>query len=208
MARTVLTNRIALVLGIECAPGRAAAQQLSRAGCRVLLASRDENKLQQLGQQLQQKGGEPHLVVLPEEPVHLEEVLRKARELVSHIHLVVNALAFCGNADAVAQGDAKRLDVAVAADLIGRGPVRMVTLWPDSEAPPSPVQPEAWHGFLLLGSLQRLDTERVDELDATGTLHLRAGAIADTIVAVFQIPPSVRPLALKLECIPSIEKKS
>jgi len=210
MARTVLEDRSAIVLGVDSAPGRATAQQLSRANARVLLASRDEAKLDTQGEHLERKGGRPVLVVLPKERARFAEVLEKARGT-QHLHMVVNALALCH--DGTAAGQAAALDDARAADaachdlLAGRGPLKMLTLWPaDAEVPP-PVAADAWHGYVVLGPHQRLDTERVDELDAKGALHLRAGGVADTVVAMFQIPPSVRPSRIHLECVPSAEKK-
>lgn len=210
MARTVLEDRSAIVLGIDTAPGRAAAQQLSRANVRVLLASRDEAKLDAQGSHLERKGGRAVLVVLPPDRARFAEVIEKARGT-QHLHMVVNALALAHDGTdasrAGAEQDALEADRICHSLLAGRGPLKMVTLWAADREVPPPVAADAWHSYLVLGPHQRLDTERIDELDATGNLHLRAGGVADTIVALYQVPPSVRPTRIHLDCVPSAEKK-
>lgn len=211
MARTILEGRTVLVIGTECAPGRAAAQQLSRAGCKVLIASRDEEHADDLAMNLQKKGGDLTVVVLPEDFDETADVLRRARDASGHIHMVVNAWAFCydedRNADR-ARAEASRLDTVCDELLAGRGPLKMLTMWPDGTALPAPVRHDAWHGFVTVGPVQRLDTEMADELDArAGHMVVRAGALADSIVCLMLLPPSARPGVVRIDAVPSTEKK-
>lgn len=211
MARTILEGRTVLVIGTECAPGRAAAQQLSRAGCKVLVASRNEEHADDLALNLQKKGGDLTVVVLPDSLDDAADVLRRARDASGHIHMVVNAWAFCYEADgdgARHRAEARQLDRVCDELLAGRGPLKMLTLWPGDEALPEPVRHDAWHGHVVVDKVQRLDTEMVDALDAqAGIMHVRAGALADAIVCLMLLPPSARPGLVRVEAVPSTEKK-
>ena len=211
MARTILEGRTVLVLGIECAPGRAAAQQLSRAGCKVLIAARDEQRADDLALQLQKKGGDITVVVLPDSIDDAADVIRRARDASGHIHMVVNTWALCYQDDADAfrhRAEARKLDTDCDQLLSGRGPLKMITVWPVDELLPPPARHDAWHGFVVVGALQRLDTEMADALDsAVGTMHVRAGSLADAIVCLLLLPPSARPSTVRLDAVPSTEKK-
>lgn len=211
MARTILEGRTVLVIGIECAPGRAAAQQMSRAGCKVLIAARDEERADEIAYQLQKKGGDLTVVVLPESINDAADVLRRARDASGHIHMVVNAWALCYGDEADAythREEAKKLDADCDQLLSGRGPLKMITIWPADEMLPAPARHDAWHGFVAVGALQRLDTEMADALDSSvGAMHVRAGALADAIVCLMLLPPSARPSTVRLDAVPSTEKK-
>ncbi len=210
MAKTIIEGRNVLVVGIDNALGRACAQQLSRAKCRVILAARDEEKLETLSTQLIKKGGDPVILVLPEDNADWSDLVRKARDLVGHVHLVVNTAGFCYENDAdraAAEQDAAALDRACAEHLFEHGPLKLLTFLHEDSPIPAPIAPDAWHGYVVLGPHQRLDTQAINELDATGTFHLRAGAAADAVVCLLQLPPSARPATIRLEGIPSAEKK-
>jgi NAD(P)-dependent dehydrogenase (short-subunit alcohol dehydrogenase family) len=211
MARTILDGKIALILGVETAPGRACAQQLSRAGCKVLLSGLDSRKADELGSQLARKGGYPHDAVLPRTRDAWKEFLIAARSQMGHIHLVVNAMALAYDgrvegAAAEAHDVADLLDSLCLNVIAGRGPFRMATLWPAGTPLAAHNHPH-WHCHVTLGPFQRLDEEAIDALDAGGVPHLRAGGVGDSMVALFQVPPSVRPATIHLESIPSSEKK-
>lgn len=215
MALTTLKKKTVLVLGVDCAPGRSAAQQLSRAGCRVICASADAHRAEALVEQLLKKGGDPTLLALPPKSQDREDLFRMARDRMGHIHLVVNALALCtwdgenGSMEKACEL-AREADAELSALLHDHGPTRMLTLWPEEAGPqpPPPPRPDAWHAHAILGPRQRLDTEDVAELDRAGfKMHLRAGAVGDAIVFLLQFPPTVRPTTLRLDCIPSIEKR-
>lgn len=211
LARTILEGRTVLVIGTECAPGRAAAQQLSRAGCKVLIASRNEEHADELALNLQKKGGDLTVVVLPDSIDDAADVIRRARDASGHLHMVVNAWAMCYQDDADAgryRAEARKLDNDCDQLLSGRGPLKMLTLWSAAEALPEPVRHDAWHGYVVVGPVQRLDTEMVDQIDAaSGVMHVRAGALADSIVCLMLLPPSARPATLRIDAVPSTEKK-
>lgn len=210
MARSVLQDRNVLVLGIDSSLGRAAAQQLSRAGCRVVLASHDPSKLDLLIDQLVKKGGDPTALILSHEPRNWPDQIRMARERLGHLHIVVNAIAFtyatAEEQDACAEKSVQ-FDQVCNDVLVKHGPTKLITLWPNERPTPNPVSEAVWHCHVVLGPRQRLDAEHIPDLDASGTLHLRAGAVADSIVSIAQIPPSARPLRVELQAIPSAEKK-
>lgn len=211
MARTILQDRVALVLGVETALGRACAQQFSRAGCRIVMASQDPVRLDTLIEQLLKKGGNPTALLLSASEEHWPGQIRTARDQLGHIHVVVNAMAFAYASDeqAAARAEqAQRLDRVCADLLVGHGPAKLLTLWPRELPVPAPITDAAWHSHVVLGPRQRLDSEEVPVLDAGGTMHLRAGAVADAVVFLAQLPPSARPTAVHLDAIPSAEKKA
>jgi hypothetical protein len=210
MARTVLQGRNALVLGMDTALGRTCAQQLSRSGCRVVLAGRNVKRLEELAEQLARKGGEPSIQPISSKPNDLYEAIRESRERLGHFHYVLNALAFdyeTSEQRSRAEALALRADQEIAAQVLEHGPTKMLTLWPADRDTPPPVRPLAWHGHLILGPVQRLDAETPAQLDASGTLHLRAGSIGDSVAFLFQLPPSARPGRIHLEAIPSADRK-
>lgn len=202
MARTILKEKTALVLGVESAPGRACAQQLAREGVRVLLASTDKGRLDRLGSQLASKGAKALEVHLSGGDEAWREQLVDARRQVQHIHFVINALALCypGNDDPSgierARGRAAFVEQAMAEDLGPRGPLRIATLWPGESGEPHAAPAGAWRSLVRLGAYQRLDT------DAEGTeLSLRAGAIGDAVLCLLLLPPSACPARVDLEAV-------
>ena len=210
MAKTVLQDRAALVLGVETAIGRACAQQLSRAGCRVVLAGYDPSRLDMQLEQLEKKGGKPSALLLSRQEEKWPDQIRLTRDQLGHIHLVVNAMPFLydGKESAAAAAEiGVALDGTCANLLFDHGPTKMVTLWPAEMPVPAPVGAALWHSHVVLGPRQRLDNEHIPDLDEEGVMHLRAGAVADTVVFLLQMPPSARPSVLRLDAIPSAEKK-
>ncbi|MEQ8821218.1 MAG: SDR family NAD(P)-dependent oxidoreductase [Sumerlaeia bacterium] len=213
MARTILENRIALILGIDSAPGRACAQQLSRLGCRVLLASRASEKVQTLTDQLQRKGGNPSEVHLSRDTAQWQPLFRSARDNQGHIHVVVNALALCYDEDGLGETAARALEEAKAADIMaaelldGHGPLKMISLCPEGAIESYPTIEGVWHGIVELGPYQRLDSQSAKDLDATGIEHLKAGGIGDAVTMLLHLPPTTCPARLRLEAVASSEKK-
>jgi len=209
MARTILQDRTALVLGVENAPGRACAQQLSRAGCRVILASTDDARVAALGDQLVKKKATPLELRLSDDIAAWEDQLLEARRTVQHIHLVVNALAITAPDESsrrMALDRAARTDETVARLLLGRGPLRMLTLWPAGEPHPDTASLGAWHGYVVLGPHQWSDDQAAPATEAGNPRLLRPGAIGDAVVCLLQVPPSARPTEVRLEAIASTEK--
>ncbi len=211
MARTILEERVALILGVENAVGRSAAQQLSRAGCRVILASHDEDRIDHIAEPLKKKGGKPVGLVLPYGRAASGQLLVSARDGAGHIHLVVNALAVGYQSEdqrAELEQQATATDALLASLLHGRGPLKMVTAWTNPATVPAPANPTVWHSILLMPDCQRLDTQMADQIDAeAGRMHVRAGAAGDAVVFLLQMPPSACPRLVRLEAVPSSEKK-
>ncbi len=211
MARTILEERVALILGVENAIGRSAALQLSRAGCRVILASADEARIDHIAQPLKKKGGKPVGLVLPPNMESAERLMVSARDGAGHIHMVFNALAVGYESDderAALAEQAIAYDNILANLLNGRGPLKMLTAWSDEATVPAPPIATVWHGVLLIPDCQRLDTQMADQIDAeAGRMHVRAGAAGDAVVFLFQMPPSACPRLVRLEAVPSSEKK-
>lgn len=210
MARTILEDRVALILGVENAVGRSVALQLSRAGVRVILASHDEARIDHIAQPLKKKGGKAVGLVLPKDDSLIERTIIAARDTAGHIHMVFNALALgfqdYDDSPKFAQ-QAIAYNAAVTPLLAGRGPLKMLTAWIDSsDLPPNP-DPTAWHGVMLMPDCQRLDTQMADQLDKeVGRMHIRAGAAGDAAVFLFQLPPSACPRLIHLQAVPSSEK--
>lgn len=209
MARTVLKNKNILVLGVDCAPGRGAALQLSREGAKVSLCSQNEERTDQIAQTLKAKKIETVQVHLPEDKADWEKLLLKARDFIGHYHAVVNAYALTYlNEDHKKErcAEAVELNSILAKLLYSKGPLKILTLWEiDQDLPPDPID-GVWHSILALKSYQRLDNQQVDQLDASGTPHLRAGAISDSVVQVLEFPPSACPKMIELEYVTSSEK--
>ncbi|MCB2156083.1 hypothetical protein KQI84_14495 [bacterium] len=207
MAKSTIEGRNVLVLGVESAPGRTCAQQLSRARCRVWLAAQNEARLDTLADQLTQKGGDVTEVVLPADSEKWQDVLRTTRDMAGHVHLVVNALALVHDGDAEAAAALARKADQVCFELLGgRGPLRMLTLWPVANGTCDPVHPEAWHGIIELDNFQRTDPTEAQPAPMDPKV-LKAGAIGDAVVFLLQLPPSARPARLRLDAVPSSEKK-
>lgn len=210
MARTVLENKNILILGVSTAPGRGAALQLSREGARVTLCDSDTDQTEKLAQLLHKKKAEAVQAHLPEDSADWEELLIKARDFSGHYHMVVNAHALTyahGYTQEQAEADSLLLNNLLITLLKDRGPLKMLTLW-DATRPLDADYGDQWHSWLLLEPFQRLEEEQVKELDEiTGTPHLRAGAIADSVVMILQLPPSACPEEVHLKYVPSSEKK-
>jgi NAD(P)-dependent dehydrogenase (short-subunit alcohol dehydrogenase family) len=200
MARTILKDKTALVLGVENAPGRACAQQLAREGVRVILAGTDEKKVHVLGEQLTAKQGKVLMLDLARDVAQWPAQLVEARRQVQHIHLVVNALALgaAENGDPVQEdrmrSEAMGAEAHLLADLAPRGPVKAVMLWP-SEAAAPPLATEHWRCLVRLEKFQRADGETLEGL------HLRAAAIGDAVVTMLSMPPSAAPVEVLLRAV-------
>lgn len=200
MARTILKDKTALVLGVDNAPGRACAQQLSREGVRVILAGTDEKKVHLLGEQLAAKQGKVLMLDLSRDAAQWPGQLLEARRQVQHIHLVVNALALgsAENGDPVEEErmrcEALEAEAHLLGDLAPRGPVKAVMLWP-AGAPPAPVAGEHWRALLRLERFQRTDGEALEGL------FLRAGSIGDAVVTLLAMPPSAAPAEVRLRAV-------
>jgi hypothetical protein len=201
---------VALILGIDTALGRAAAQQLSRAGCRVVLAGRDDMRLDSIADQIAKKGGEPAIQSLSEVPSDWYDSILDARDTVGHLHFVLNAMAFDHEEGEAIEDSCKRAQQAdgYAAELLfEHGPTKVLTLWPEEIAVPPPIRPDVWHGYVVLGPRQRMDTPAPAELDKSGLYHLRASGVADSVVFLFQLPPSARPGRVYLTGIQVADRK-
>lgn len=194
MARTILKDKVALVAGVDNPLGRACAQQLSREGCRVILAGSDEARVLALGEQLLRKKGDSAELVLPPSRAVWPELVVEARKLHSHIHLFVNALAFSGLQDEGARSAAEVMDRAVEEHVAPRGPLRALTLWP-AEEPAPPASRAPWSGVVKIGP--RATAEGATD-PAAGPAVLRPGAIGDSVLCLLLIPPSACPAEVHL----------
>ncbi|MGF1572242.1 MAG: hypothetical protein ACFCU1_04150 [Sumerlaeia bacterium] len=211
MARTILANKNILVLGSSSAPGRGAVLQLCREGAKVTLCDSDTTSTEKLSQLLHKKKAESIQAHLPVDKADWEELLVKARDFSGHYHMVVNAHALtygAGYSQDEAEADALKLNEMLIRLLKDRGPLKMISLW-DAERPLDADYGDQWHAWLLLEAFQRLEEEQVKELDdQKGVPHLRAGAIADSVVMILQLPPSACPEEVHLKYVPSSEKKA
>lgn len=135
-----------------------------------------------------------------------EGSVREMRDTMGHIHLVVNALAYSTNASGEAghsQELARWADGVCYGLLQRRGPLRMLTLWPEDSATPEPVAPAVWHGHVLTGQIQGQTDEAPPSEEEKERRVLKAGGVADSIVCLLQLPPGTRPTVTRLEAIPT-----
>lgn len=211
MAKTVLANKNVLVLGVSSAPGRGAVLQLCREGAKVTLCDSDTDHTEKLAQLLQKKKAEAIQAHLPKDKGDWRELLIKARDFNGHFHMVVNAHALTygkGYPREEAEKDAHKFNTLLIELLKDRGPLKMISLW-DASRPLDADYGDVWHSWLLLDPFQRLEEEQVKDLDElNGVSHLRAGAVADSIVMILQLPPSACPEEVHLKYVPSSEKKA
>src|SRR5690242_15205132 len=83
-ARTVLT-------GASSGIGRALAVQLADRGCRLVLASRDQGKLDELAAQVGQRGGKAHVVPTDvADPAQRSRLVEEAVRLLGGLDVLVN----------------------------------------------------------------------------------------------------------------------
>lgn len=209
MAKQSLKGKNILVMGVETAPGRGAALQLSREGARVIIGSKNFDRLDEIAETLQRKKIEVVRAEFPEDSAVWKELMIKVRDFCGHIHMVVNAqaLSYDGDNKQAAQKEANLLNEIAAETLEEHGPLKILTLWEKTEGSPGDLNQEIWHAVINLGPYQRLDSQDVKDLDSTGVTHLRAGAISDAVLSTLTFPPSALPKNIDLIFVPSSEKK-
>jgi len=209
MAKQNLRGKNILVMGVETAPGRGAALQLSREGARVIIGSKDYDRLDEIADMLQRKKIEVVRAEFPEDKSDWNELMIKVRDFCGHIHMVVNAqaLSYKDNSKQMAQDEANYLNEIAVDSLLNHGPLKILTLWENSENVPKDLNQKVWHAVISLGPYQRLDSQDVKELDSSGVSHLRAGAISDAVLSTLTFPPSALPKNIDLVFVPSSEKK-
>lgn len=187
MARTILKDKSVLVLGADSAIGRAIALQFARSQSRVIAAGEDEAAVTQVCDLIVRKGGQAVELPIEGENEMVAAVLRTARDVVGHIHFVINPLA-------IVEGTAKALAYhrALAPMLNERSFTRYAVLWP--EGAEWPRDPSEWLTLVRAGSI---GSSGEDE----GTT-LKPGAVADCLVSLLQCPPSACPVEVALKAIP------
>mgnify|MGYP005864758251 CR=1 FL=1 len=186
MARTILKDKTALVAGADNPAGRAAALQFARIGMRILLVGDDAKALEKLADLIVKKDGEAAELPLERNGEELAAELRAARDAIGHIHVAVNCYAL---------GDAEgSLEWALAFQgileslLAERSFTRHLLALPHGVAVPE-VPEGAWRCVVEAGA----------PVAAEGSDGLRAGALADAMVFLAQIPPSARPTRVLLD---------
>lgn len=89
---TELKDKVAIVTGASSGIGRAIAKALAQQGCRVVLASRSKDELQQLKQEIEAKGGSA--LVIPTDvtkPKEAETLVEQTLEHWQQLDVVVNS---------------------------------------------------------------------------------------------------------------------
>jgi 3-oxoacyl-[acyl-carrier protein] reductase len=91
MLRKAMTNRTAFVTGASRGIGRACAEALAAAGCRVVLAARTLSKLEEVAAEIRDANGEAHCVEIDLASAEsIKAAFAKAVELAGPIHILVN----------------------------------------------------------------------------------------------------------------------
>ncbi len=193
MPKTVFRDKTALVLGADSSPGRAAAQQLSRLGCRTVLAGFDRRQIREIAEFLVSKAGKPLDCVLPTSREGFFDVILEARNAAKHFHYIVNVLP-------VLQGDppgefakGSMEDLALYAEeqvleaQQGKGAFRVLTVVArDSAFRPGKDVP-FWYSAVRLG-------EEFASASAEDGEGIKPAALGDTIVWLLSCPPGACPV--------------
>ena len=86
-----MKGRVAFITGASQGIGRECAAELARAGARVIVGARRQDKLQQLVEQIRSSGGEADAVSLDvSSRDSVKDAFRQARELCERIDILVN----------------------------------------------------------------------------------------------------------------------
>lgn len=196
MTTRAVRHRVALILGADNPVGRACALQFSRSGAGVLIAGFNRHKLALLGRLIEDKKGDPLEAAITMDHDKSLSNLVTQRDAFGHVHYIVNAAAFDGEAEGEGQNPLARahhcheLAKSLAA---GRGAVRFITIWPDDAGDPPHHAAEAWH------SLVRVDTvEAEGSGEAAPGDTVRAAAVGDTLVHLSNCPPGCCPVEVRL----------
>ncbi|MDX2176857.1 MAG: hypothetical protein SF028_10340 [Candidatus Sumerlaeia bacterium] len=186
MARTILKDKTALVAGADNPAGRAAALQFARAGMRILLVGDDEQAVVRLADAIIKKDGEAAELPLARNEAELAAELRAARDAIGHVHVAVNCYAF--SAGEGSPEWALAFQRVLEPLLAERSFTRHLLVMPHgADAPDTPEG--VWRCVVQPGA----------PVAAEGSEGLRAGALADALVFLAQIPPSARPTRVLLD---------
>ena len=188
MTQFPMKGRTALVLGADNAVGRGAALQFARAGGQVIVAGPDTEAIKLLHRLILDKKGNPVEAALPETINEAVALLREKRDLLGHVHYLINAMHAVEGAD---DAWSRKLYAAVLDLIAGRGAVRLATIWPDDAGSPPPFPSGAWHTLVRFARLAREDQEETSD-------SLRPGAVAEATLALLHCPPGACPLETRL----------
>jgi len=188
MSKTVLKHKVALILGADLPAGRAAALQLARAGVRVVAAGLKVEQLEELVGLIVLKHGDALTAPLPKDLEKVATSLRVARETVGHFHFILNALP----SNSESRKRSEDVFKVVLDHIRGRGGARLATVWPDDAGQWTPPAEELWHSLVRVKAISA-NSETADEES------VRASALGDALVQVFQCPPAACPVEIRLE---------
>lgn len=189
--KDLFANKTALILGADSPLGRAAALQLSRAGCAVVLAARNARSLEEVARFVYEKGGVPHEVLLPGgTAAQMSGALRERRDQLGHYHFAINALAFPG----AGSTDEARAAAAAANEALfdlaaGRGAARFATLWPVDLPAPAALPGGGWHCLVRISGVGSSEED---------TPHPKPASVADSVMGLFRCPPGACPVEVQL----------
>lgn len=198
MAKTVFREKTALVLGADAPVGRSVALQLSRLGCRVVLAGFDGPAIREVAEFLTAKSGKPLECLLDAENPNLLPSLLEARGTVKHFHFAVNAIAASPNSFPGSFAGMPPLEVALKAEQglmelqQGKGAMRLLTIVPQRADLTSPRGEPSWYSLVRLGS--ELASPGAEESDG-----IKPAAIADSVVWLLSCPPGGCPVEVTLQ---------
>lgn len=196
MPKTAFRDKTALILGADSPVGRAAALQLSRLGCRTVLAGFDKQQIRELTEFIVTKSGKPLDCILPTAREGLLEVLLEARNAVKHFHYVVNVLPL--RDWEIPEGFSAPEELAMYAEAqvvelqSGKGAFRVLTVLPrDSTLRPGRDVP-LWYSAVRLG-------DKLAPAGAGDGEGVKPAAVGDTIAWLLSCPPGGCPVEVLLE---------